>query len=86
VSSVWNWTAGLAVAAFILLSPVVAFLVVVAAEILIDVALAVGVPAVCAVAAAMIGCVLFRRMSSDPELAHQSEPDTDETAIIAKPM
>jgi membrane protein implicated in regulation of membrane protease activity len=76
----------LAVAVLILLGPVVAFLVVIAAEVLIDVVLEVGVPAVCVVAAAVIGCVLFRRMSSDPELAHQSEPETDETAIIAKPM
>lgn len=78
---------GLAVAALILLSPVAAFLLVIAAEILIDVVLAVGLPAVCAIAAAVMGWVLFRRMSSDPELAYQSEPETDETAIIiiAKP-
>jgi hypothetical protein len=84
VSSVRKWAAGLAVGALFLLSPVVAFLVVLAAEILIDVVLAVGVPAVCAIAAAVIGWVLFPKVSSDPELAQ--EPDTDETAIIAKPM
>ena len=83
MSSVRNWTAGLAVAALILLSPILAFLVVIAAEMLIDLVMEVGVPVVCAIAAAVIGWVLFRRMSSDPELAHQSEPETDETAIAA---
>jgi heme/copper-type cytochrome/quinol oxidase subunit 4 len=82
VSSVWKWAVGLAL---FLLSPIVAFLVVISAEILIDLVMEVGVPVVCAVAAAVIGWVLFRRMSSDPELAHQSEPEleTDETAIAA---
>jgi len=72
-----------AIIALILLSPIVAFLVVIAAEMLIDLVMEVGVPVVCDVAAAVIGWVLFRRMSSDPELAHQSEPETDETAIAA---
>jgi membrane protein implicated in regulation of membrane protease activity len=60
--------------------------VVIAAEILIDVVLAVGVLAVCAIAAAVIGWVIFRRVSSDPELAHQSEPETGETAVATPPM
>jgi len=88
VSSVWNWTAGLAVAALILLSPVIAILVVVAAEMLIDLGMEVEVPVLCAVGAAIVGWVLFRRMSSDPDLAHQPEPEpqTGETAIAAQPM
>ena len=86
MGSVRNWAAGSAIVALILLSPIVAFLVVILAEMLIDLVMEVGVPVVCAVAAAVIGWVLFRRMSSDPELAHQSEPETDETAIAAQPM
>ena len=83
MGSVRNWAAGSAILALILLSPIVAFLVVIVAEMLIDLVMEVGVPVVCAIAAAVIGWVLFRRMSSDPELAHQSEPETDETAIAA---
>ena len=83
MGSVRNWAAGSAIVALILLSPIVAFLVVIAAEMLIDLVMEVGVPVVCAIAAPVIGWVLFRRMSSDPELAHQSEPETDETAIAA---
>jgi predicted signal transduction protein with EAL and GGDEF domain len=83
MSSVRNWTASLGVAALILLSPFLAFLMVITAEMLIDLVMEAGVPVVCAVAAAVIGWVLFRRMSRDPELAHQSEPETDETAIAA---
>jgi predicted signal transduction protein with EAL and GGDEF domain len=86
MSTVRNWAVGSAIFALFLLSPVVAFLVVIAAEMLIDVALAVGLPVVCAIAAAVIGWVIFRRVSSDPELAHQSEPETDETAVAAPPM
>ena len=83
MGSVRNWAAGSAIVALILLTPIVAFLVVIAAEMLINLVMEVGVPVVCAIAAAVIGWVLFRRMSSDPELAHQSEPETDETAIAA---
>jgi predicted signal transduction protein with EAL and GGDEF domain len=83
MGSVRNWAAGSAILALILLSPIVAFLVVIVAEMLIDLVMEVGVPVACAIAAAVIGWVLFRRMSSDPELAHQSEPETDETAIAA---
>ena len=83
MGSVRNWAAGSAIVALILLSPIVAFLVVIAAEMLINLVMEVGVPVVGAIAAAVIGWVLFRRMSSDPELAHQSEPETDETAIAA---
>ena len=86
MGSVRNWAAGSAIIALILLSPIVAFLVVIAAEMLIDLVMEVGVPVVCAVAAAVIGWVLFRRMSSVPELAHQLEPETDVTAIAALPL
>jgi hypothetical protein len=86
MSTVRNWAVGSAIFALFLLSPIVAFLVVVAAEMLIDLGMEVEVPVLCAIAAAVIGWVIFRRVSSDPELAHQSEPETDETAIIAKPM
>jgi predicted signal transduction protein with EAL and GGDEF domain len=79
---------GSAIAGLILLNPVIAFLMVITAEMLVDLVIEVGVPAVCAVSAAVIGWVLFRKMSSDPELAHQSEPEleTDETATPAQPI
>jgi membrane protein implicated in regulation of membrane protease activity len=86
MSGARNWAAGAAIAALMVLSPIVAFLVVIAAEMLIDLVMEAGVPVVCTVAAAVIGWVLFRRMSSDPELVHQSEAETDETAIAAQPM
>ena len=88
MSSVRNWAASSAIVALILLSPIVAFLVVIAAEMLIDLVMEVGVPVVCAVAAAIVGWVLFRRMSSHPEPAHQSEPELepDETATAAQPI
>jgi hypothetical protein len=52
MGSVRNWAAGSAIVALILLSPIVAFLVVILAEMLIDLVMEVGVPVVCAIAAA----------------------------------
>jgi hypothetical protein len=88
MSSVRNWAASSVIVALILLSPIVAFLVVIAAEMLIGFGMEVEVPIVCAVAAAIAGWVLSRRMSSNPEPAHRSEPEleTDETATAAQPM
>jgi hypothetical protein len=70
MSSVRDWTTGFAVIGTILLGPIIAFLTVVAAEVLIDFLkerAVIAAIAVCAVVAGMIGWVLlwllFRRMS-----------------------
>jgi hypothetical protein len=70
MSSVRDWTTGFAVIGTILLGPIIAFLTVVAAEVLIDFLkerAVIAALAVCAVVAGMIGWVLlwllFRRMS-----------------------
>ena len=88
MSSVRNWAAGSAIVALMLLSPIVAFLVVIAAEILIDLVMEAGVPVICAVTAGAIGWVLFRKMSCHPEPAPQSGPEqvSDEAAVAAPPI
>jgi hypothetical protein len=70
MSSVRDWTTGFAVIGTILLGPIIAFLTVVAAEVLIDFLkerAVIAAIAVCAVVAGMIGWVLlwllFRRTS-----------------------
>jgi hypothetical protein len=75
------------IAALILLSPVVAFLMVILAELLIDVLTEAGTTAACAVAVGAVGWVLFRRISSEPDPAVQSRPEQepDEGAIAAPP-
>jgi nitrate reductase gamma subunit len=49
--------------ALVLLSPVIAFLMIITAEVLIDLLMEAGVIGVCAIAAGLIGWALFRRMS-----------------------
>jgi len=61
----------LTVAAVVLVSPVLVFLMFVAAEVLIDGLMEAGVTAVSAVAIGAVGCVLFRRILR-AELARQS--------------
>jgi hypothetical protein len=66
MSSVRDWAAGSVIVALILLSPIVAFLVVIAAEMLIDLVIEVGAAAVCVVAAGAIGLVLLRKYGWRP--------------------
>ena len=75
-------------AALILLSPVLAFLVVIAAEMLIDSLMAGGTSAVCAIAAGGIGLVLSRKFWRRPEVVRQSAPELvpGETSVAAAPM
>jgi len=75
-------------AALILLSPVLAFLVVIVAEMLIDSLMAGGTSAVCAIAAGGIGLVLSRKFWRRPEVLRQSEPEpvSGEASIAAAPM
>jgi hypothetical protein len=79
---------GSVIAALILLSPVLAFLMVIAAEILIDLLMVGGTSAVCAVAAGGIGLVLCRKFWRRPAVLRQSEPELvpGETSIAAAPM
>jgi hypothetical protein len=76
------------IAALILLSPVVAFLMVILAELLIDVLTEAGTTAVCAAAIGAVGWVLFRKITSEPDPAVQSRPEQepDEGAIAAPPV
>ena len=65
-----------------------AFLIVIAAEMLIDALMEAGVAADCAVAAGAIGWVLFRRMLSHLDEAPHWEPEDelDDATIAVPPM
>jgi apolipoprotein N-acyltransferase len=82
------WTVAPVIAGFILLSPIVAFLMVVLAELLIDVLMEAGTMPVCAVAIGAVGWILFRRILSQPDPAVQSrlEQEPDEGAIAVPPI
>ena len=88
MNSVRYWTVASVIVALILLSPVVAFLMVISAELLIDVLTEAGTTPVCAVAIGAIEWVLFRRISSQPGPAVQSrlEQEPDEAAIAVPPI
>jgi hypothetical protein len=88
MSSVRNWAVGSVIAALILLSPVVAFLIVIIAELVIDFAMEAGTAVDCTIAAGAIGWALFRKRSAHLVLAPRSGPeeDPDEAAIAAPPM
>jgi hypothetical protein len=84
--SVRNWAVGSAIVGPILLGPFVAFLVVIAAEILIDVLIEAGVPVVlCLVTAGVLGWVLLRNRSLHAGRTPQWEPEeaTVQAAIAA---
>jgi hypothetical protein len=83
-----NYAFGSVIATLILLSPVVAFLLAIAAEMLIDSLMVGGTSAVCAVAAGSIGLVLSRKFWRRPEVLHQSEsePVFGNTSSAAAPM
>jgi hypothetical protein len=88
VNPIRNYAFGSVITALILLSPVVAFLMAIAAEMLIDSLMVGGTSAVCAVAAAVIGLVLSRKFWRRLEVVHQSKPELvpGETSIAAAPM
>jgi hypothetical protein len=72
VSNVRNWAVVSAVSALILLSPIMAFLIVISAEMLIDVVMEARVTAICAVAAGAMGWLLLRKHWPSPEVARES--------------
>ena len=88
VSPIRNYAFGSGITALILLSPVFAFLVVIAAEMLIDFLIVGGTNAICAVAAGGIGLVLSRKRWRRPQVVHQSEPEPvfGNTSIASAPM
>ena len=71
----------------VLRSPIVAFLMVIAAEMQIDLLIEVGTAADCTIAAIAIGWVLYRKFWPHPEEAPQweLEQEPDEVAIAAPP-
>src|SRR5215470_7154602 len=88
VNPIRNYAFGSVITALILFSSVFAFLVVIAAEMLIDLMMVGGTSAVCVVAAGGIGLVLSRKFWRRPEVLHQSEPKLvpGETSIATAPM
>jgi hypothetical protein len=87
MSSVRNWVTGLAIAALILLSPILAFLMVIVAEMQIDLLMEAGTAADCTIAAGAIGWVLFRKYRAQSEAPYSGlEREPDEAAIAAPPM
>ena len=88
VNPIRNYAFGSVITGLILFSSVFAFLVVIAAEMLIDLMMVGGMSAVCVVAAGGIGLVLSRKFWRRPEVLHQSEPKLvpGETSIATAPM
>jgi hypothetical protein len=88
VNPIRNYPFGSAITALILLSPVVAFLMAIAAEMLIDLLMVGGTSVVCAVAAGGIGLVLSRKYWRRPQVALQSKPElvSGETSTAAASM
>ena len=88
VNPIRNYAFGSVIAALILLSPVVAFLLAIAAEMLIDSLMVGGTSAVCVVAVGGIGLVLSRKFWRRPEVVRQSAPELvpGETSVAAAPM
>ena len=66
MSDVRNWASGFIVAALVLLAPIIAFVVVVAAEMLTDALARLGANAVWPVAAGVMGWALLRRYGGQP--------------------
>ena len=88
VNPIRNYAFRSVITALILLSPVVAFVTVIAAEMMIDLLMVGGTSAVCAVAAGGIGLVLSRKYWRRREVVRQSEPElvSGDTSIAAAPM
>lgn len=88
MNRVRGWTVASVIAGLILLSPVVAFLMVLSAEMLIDLLMETGAIGVCAIAAVSIGRAVFRRMSRHPSVAPQpvTERVYDDGAIAVPPI
>ena len=88
VNPIRYYAFGSVITVLILLGPVIAFLVAIAAEMLIDLLMVGGMSAVCAVVASGIGLVLSHKFWRRREVVHQSKPELvpGETSIAAAPM
>jgi hypothetical protein len=88
INPIRNYALGSTITALILLSPVLAFLMVIATEMLIDLLMVGGTSVICAVAAGGIGLVLYRKFWRRPQVAHQSKPELvpGETSVAAASM
>ena len=86
--SLRTWVGWSVVAAVLLVSPVLAFLMIIAAEMLIDLLMEAWTTAVCAIAVGGVGWALFRRFWQPSGEKPQSEPGvvSDEGAIAAPPI
>jgi hypothetical protein len=70
MSNVRNWASSFIVAALVLLAPIIAFVMVVTAEMLTDLVAKVGGTAVWPVAAGVMGWVLLRKFGWQPRISH----------------
>ena len=88
INPIRNYALGSTITALILLSPVLAFLMVIATEMLIDLLMVGGTSVICAVAAGGIGLVLYREFWRRPQVADQSKPELvpGETSVAAASM
>lgn len=88
MSTLWKWAAVSSIVILILLSPVVAFLMIIAAEVLIDGLIEARTTAVGAVAVGVLGWVPFRKFWAFRDKAPRSEPElvSVETAIATPPV
>ena len=83
--SVRNWAVGSVIVVLILLSPVVAFLMVMAAEVVIDGLMEAGMTGVSAFVIGAIGCVLFRRILCSETARQSGSDEVCEASPIAAP-
>lgn len=88
INPIRNYALGSTITALILLTPALAFLMVIATEMLIDLLMVGGTSVICAVAAGGIGLVLYRKFWRRPQVAHQSKPELvpGETSVAAASM
>jgi len=88
MSSLRTWVAWSVIAAVLLASPVLAFLMIIAAEMVIDLLMEAGTTAVCTIAVGAVGWLLVRRFWRPSDSAAQAGPGvvSDETAIAARPV
>ena len=82
------WTVASMIAGLILLSPIVAFLMIISAEMLIDLLMGAGTTVFYTIAVGAVGRLLVRRFWRPSDSAAQAGPGvvSDETAIAARPV
>ena len=87
MSSLRTWVVWSVVAAALLVSPMLAFLMIIAAEMLIDLLMEAGKTAVCAIGIGGVGWALFRRFWQPSGEKPQSVLGvvSDQAAIAAPP-